>query len=101
MCEMEQGDIVLIDFSYSDLKRSKIRPALVISNSRHFRNFDIAEVIFFRETKSCPVENVLEYVSDRERKISSKTEENYEEICFGCEDVRMHHSDVWLDGYDN
>jgi len=31
--EIEQGDIVLIDFSYSDLKRSKLRPALVMSNS--------------------------------------------------------------------
>ncbi len=31
--EIEQGDIVLIDFLYSDLKRSKLRPALVMSNS--------------------------------------------------------------------
>ena len=30
---IEQGDLVLIDFSYSDLKRSKLRPALVMSNS--------------------------------------------------------------------
>ncbi len=36
---MEQGDIVLIDFSYSDLKRSKIRPALVMSNSRYNSTF--------------------------------------------------------------
>ncbi len=35
MSEMGQGDIALIDFSYSDLKRSKFRPALVISNSRY------------------------------------------------------------------
>ena len=33
--EIEQGDIVLIDFSYSDLKRSKLRPALVMSNSAY------------------------------------------------------------------
>lgn len=33
--ETVQGDIVLIDFSYSDLKRSKFRPALVISNSSY------------------------------------------------------------------
>ncbi len=31
--DIEQGDIVLVDFSYSDLKRSKLRPALVMSNS--------------------------------------------------------------------
>ena len=31
--EVAQGAIVLIDFSFSDLKRSKYRPALVISNS--------------------------------------------------------------------
>ncbi|MBA7524994.1 hypothetical protein ES705_17139 [subsurface metagenome] len=40
--EMEQGDIVLIDFSYSDLKRFKFRPALVISNSRYnSTSFDV------------------------------------------------------------
>jgi len=33
--EIEQVDIVLIDFSYSDLKRSKLRPALVMSNSAY------------------------------------------------------------------
>jgi len=33
--ELEQGAIVLIDFSFSDLKRSKYRPALVISNSSY------------------------------------------------------------------
>ncbi len=31
--DIEQGNIVLVDFSYSDLKRSKLRPALVMSNS--------------------------------------------------------------------
>jgi len=40
--EIEQGDIVLIDFSYSDLRRSKFRPALVISNSRYnSTSFDV------------------------------------------------------------
>jgi hypothetical protein len=38
-------------------------------------------------TKCIPVEIVLEYVSDRERGINSKTEEKYEEVCSGCEDV--------------
>jgi len=46
--EQEQGDIVLIDFSYSDLKRSKFRPALVISNSRY--NSTSLDVIVLRIT---------------------------------------------------
>jgi hypothetical protein len=66
-----------------------------------FVDFNIAEVIFFRKVKCSPVEIVLEYVFDRERGIGSKTEENDENACSGCEDVWMHHLDVWLDGYDN
>jgi len=66
-----------------------------------FFDFDIAEVIFFRETKSRPVEIVLEYVSDRERDINSKTKENYDEICSGCENVREHQLDILWDGYNN
>nr|CBH37235.1 hypothetical membrane protein, mscS family [uncultured archaeon] len=38
---------------------------------------------------------------DRERDISSKTEENYEEICSGSEDVRVHQLDILLEGYNN
>jgi mRNA interferase MazF len=37
MTEPAQGSIVLVDFSYSDQLRSKVRPALVISNSRYNR----------------------------------------------------------------
>jgi len=66
-----------------------------------FFDFDMAEDIFFCETKSRPVEIVLEYVSDCERDISSKTEENYEEICSECEDVRVHPLDILLKGYNN
>jgi hypothetical protein len=55
-----------------------------------FLEFDIAEVIFFREAKSIPVEIVLECVFDRKRGISSKTEENEEEARFGCEYVWVH-----------
>ena len=50
----------------------------------------IAEVIFFRKVKCRPVEIVFEYVFDRERGISSKTEENYDEVCSRGEDVWMH-----------
>ena len=66
-----------------------------------FFDFDIADVIFFCETKSRPVVIVLEYVSDRERDINSKTEENYDEICSGCEDVREHKLHIVRDGYNN
>ena len=66
-----------------------------------FLDFDITEVIFFCETKSRPVVIVLEYVSDRERGINSKTEENYDEICSGCEDVWVHQLDILLEGYNN
>ncbi len=53
-------------------------------------DFDIAEVIFFRKAKCSPVEIVIEYVFDRERDISSKTEENYDEVCSWGEDIWMH-----------
>jgi hypothetical protein len=66
-----------------------------------FFDFDIAEVIFFCETKSRPVVIVLEYVSDRERGIRSKTEEKDDEICFRCEDVQVHQLDILLEGYNN
>lgn len=55
-----------------------------------FVDFDIAEVIFFRKAKCGPVEIVIEYVFDRERGVSSKTEEKYDEACSGCEDFWMH-----------
>jgi mRNA interferase MazF len=48
MSKLEQGDIALIDFSYSDLKRSKFRPALVISNSRY--NLTSLDVVVLRIT---------------------------------------------------
>ena len=32
---LKQGSIVLVDFSYSNLKEAKYRPALVISNSEY------------------------------------------------------------------
>ncbi len=35
---LKQGSIVLVDFSYSNLKQTKFRPALVISNFEYNRN---------------------------------------------------------------
>jgi len=37
MTEVPQGSIVLVDFTYADQKQSKLRPALVISNSGNNR----------------------------------------------------------------
>ena len=35
---LKQGSIVLVDFSYSNLKEAKFRPALVISNFEYNEN---------------------------------------------------------------
>ncbi len=35
---LKQGSIVLVDFSYSNLKQTKFRPALVISNFEYNKN---------------------------------------------------------------
>lgn len=37
MTELVQGSVVLVDFSYSNQVQSKMRPALVVSNSRYNR----------------------------------------------------------------
>jgi len=37
MTDPVQGSIVLVDFSYSNQIQSKVRPALVVSNSRYNR----------------------------------------------------------------
>jgi mRNA interferase MazF len=37
MTEPAQGSIILVDFSYSNQSQSKVRPALVVSNSRYNR----------------------------------------------------------------
>ena len=66
-----------------------------------FVDFDVAEVIFFRKAKCSPVEIVIEYVFDRERGISSKTEENYDEVCSWGEDVWMHQLYLYLGGDNN
>ncbi|PKL57722.1 MAG: hypothetical protein CVV34_06040 [Methanomicrobiales archaeon HGW-Methanomicrobiales-5] len=35
MTEPAQGSVVLVDFTYSNQAQSKVRPALVVSNSRY------------------------------------------------------------------
>ncbi len=37
MTEPAQGSLILVDFSYSNQVQSKVRPALVVSNSRYNR----------------------------------------------------------------
>ena len=38
---MKQGDIVLVPFPYTNLSKSKIRPAIVISNGKHKGDKDL------------------------------------------------------------
>lgn len=45
---IKQGSIVLVDFSYSNLKETKFRPALVISSSIY--NEDSIDVVVLRVT---------------------------------------------------
>lgn len=46
--EIAQGDVILVDFSYSDLQRSKFRPALVMSNSGY--NSKSLDIVVLRIT---------------------------------------------------
>jgi len=45
---IKQGSVVLVDFSYSNLKETKFRPALVISNSEY--NEDSIDIVVLRVT---------------------------------------------------
>jgi mRNA interferase MazF len=45
---LKQGSIVLVDFSYSNLKQTKFRPALVISNFEY--NENSMDVVVMRVT---------------------------------------------------
>jgi len=45
---LKQGSIVLVDFSYSNLKETKFRPALVISNFEY--NGNSMDVVVMRVT---------------------------------------------------
>jgi mRNA-degrading endonuclease toxin of MazEF toxin-antitoxin module len=37
MNNLDQGSVVLVDFTYSNQQQSKLRPALVVSNSEYNR----------------------------------------------------------------
>jgi hypothetical protein len=52
MNELNQGSIVLVDFSYSNQHQSKLRPALVISNSAN--NRISRDVVVMKITKNEP-----------------------------------------------
>ncbi|MCZ7401415.1 MAG: type II toxin-antitoxin system PemK/MazF family toxin [Candidatus Methanoperedens sp.] len=45
---LKQGSVVLVDFSYSNLKEAKFRPALVISNSEY--NEESIDIVLLRIT---------------------------------------------------
>jgi mRNA-degrading endonuclease toxin of MazEF toxin-antitoxin module len=52
MNNLPQGAIVLVDFTYSDLKKSKLRPALVVSNS--VNNHRSRDVVVMKITSKKP-----------------------------------------------
>ena len=52
MNDLKQGSIVLVDFSYSNQHQSKLRPALVISNSANNRMS--RDVVVMKITKNKP-----------------------------------------------
>jgi mRNA interferase MazF len=52
MINFEQGSIVLVDFTYSNQQQSKLRPALVISNSEY--NRISRDVIVMKITSKIP-----------------------------------------------
>ncbi|MCX9011244.1 MAG: type II toxin-antitoxin system PemK/MazF family toxin [Candidatus Methanoperedens sp.] len=48
---LKQGSIVLVDFSYSNLKETKFRPSLVLSNYEY--NGNSMDVVVLRVTSRC------------------------------------------------
>ena len=50
---MKQGDIVLIDFPFSHLRTSKLRPALVLSNSRYNRHANVLVAGIYGRSHPC------------------------------------------------
>ena len=52
MIDLTQGSLVLVDFSYSDQTQSKLRPALVVSNSAY--NNISRDVIVVKITSKIP-----------------------------------------------
>lgn len=58
---MEQGDIILVKFPFSDKLNYKIRPAIIVSNNEFNKTFDIWSCpITSKETSQCiPLKNSL------------------------------------------
>lgn len=52
MNDLNQGSVVLVDFSYSNQHQSKLRPALIVSNSAHNRKS--RDVVVMKITKNQP-----------------------------------------------
>jgi mRNA-degrading endonuclease toxin of MazEF toxin-antitoxin module len=49
---IKQGSIVLVDFSYSNLKESKFRPALVMSSSEYNEDaIDVGNESYFQRQR--------------------------------------------------
>lgn len=58
---LQQGDIVLVRFPFSNLIDYKIRPALIVSNNRHNKQSDawICPLTTTKGIKSVPVQHAL------------------------------------------
>jgi mRNA interferase MazF len=62
MTEPAQGSVVLVDFTYSSRTESKVRPALVVSNSRY--NTISRDVIVMKITTRKPMMMAVSLAND-------------------------------------
>ena len=53
---MKQGDIVIIEFPFSDLAEKKIRPAVVLSNATYNKHHNVILAGIYGKENSCSVE---------------------------------------------
>lgn len=78
MAEYSQGDIILIQFPYSDLSNSKQRPAVIISkHTSRFGNFIVAKItsVEHNDRFSFNIE-----LSDTDRPLPKKSEVRTNEL---------------------
>ena len=74
---MKQGDIVMIEFPFSDVSEKKLRPAVVLSNERYngYANVFLAGIYGKKQPLSVRLTNA-DLVKKRLRKISYASMQN-------------------------